>query len=367
MISRCDAQHHADEVLRQELRNTPGVSPATARQVARWVFAYFRWRGWLELRHSWSRQLGQVEELAQRFDEAPKSFHAEELRRAVPAWALGQVNFEPEWLAAIQGEPELWLRAKLGTAKDLAAELGDTLAPCELAPEALLYEGETDLFRTTAFHAGRFEVQDLSSQLVSLVAAPKPGETWWDACAGEGGKTLHLADRMGTKGVVWATDRAEWRLDRLRRRAGRANHFNIRWQAWDGGPKTPFAGRCDGVLVDAPCSGVGTWQRNPHARWFTTVNDVTELAVRQQELLTHAAAGVKPGGRLVYSVCTLTTAETDGVADAFSAAHPEFTPEPIDPSFRRPDTATWPAGRVWFWPQHWQGNGMFVAVWKRTA
>lgn len=367
VLARCGPEHPADEVLRQELKATPGLNPAVARQVARWVFAYFRWRGWLDLRHAWSRQLADVEELAERFDENPALFSDADLRRAVPAWALERIPGEVEWLKEIQGEPSLWLRARVGTAAALSRELGFTEAACPVAPEALVYEGTEDLFRSKAFHEGRFEVQDLSSQLVTLVAAPKPGESWWDCCAGEGGKTLHFADRMANKGVVWATDRAEWRLDRLRRRASRAGAFNIRWSRWDGGPESPLPHACDGVLVDAPCTGVGTWQRNPHARWSCTVRDVEELAVRQLDLLKHAATAVKPGGRLVYSVCTLTKDETDGVADAFAAAHPDFMPLEVAPEFRRPAGGSGTAGRVWFWPQHWESNGMFVATWRRAG
>ncbi|MBI4627026.1 MAG: RsmB/NOP family class I SAM-dependent RNA methyltransferase, partial [Verrucomicrobia bacterium] len=157
-------------------------------------------------------------------------------------------------------------------------------------------------------------------------AAPKPGETWWDACAGEGGKTLHLADLMMNKGVVWATDRSDKRLDTLKRRAARAKLFNYRTEFWDGGSRLPTKIKFDGILLDAPCSGVGTWQRNPHARWTTTPDDVRELAATQRVLLENVCGSLKPGGRLIYAVCTLTRSETTAVADAFTAAHPELEP-----------------------------------------
>src|SRR5205823_5977071 len=127
-------------------------------------------------------------------------------------------------------------------------------------PEALVYEGETDLFRTPEFHAGEFEIQDLSSQAVGWLCDPKPGETWWDACAGEGGKLLHLSDLMQNKGLIWASDRAAWRLQKLKRRTARAKVFNYRAALWDGGAKLPTKTKFDGVLVDAPCSGLGTWR-----------------------------------------------------------------------------------------------------------
>ncbi len=170
----------------------------------------------------------------------------------------------------------------------LAEELGD----CRVFGEGRLadtleYRGRSDLFRTRHFHAGEFEVQDLNSQAVGLICGPQPGETWWDACAGEGGKTLHLSDLMENRGLIWASDRAAWRLAKLKRRAARAGVFNYRAVTWDGGPRLPTKTKFDGVLVDAPCSGIGTWHRNPHARWTTTAEDVKELSEVQQQ---HAPA-----------------------------------------------------------------------------
>jgi 16S rRNA (cytosine967-C5)-methyltransferase len=232
-------------------------------------------------------------------------------------------------------------------------------------PEALVYEGEEDLFRTPEFHAGEFEIQDLSSQAVGILCAPKPGETWWDACAGEGGKLLHLSDLMQNKGLIWASDRAEWRLKKLKRRTARAKVFNYRAALWDGGAKLPTKTKFDGVLVDAPCSGVGTWQRNPQARWTTTMNDVSELSAIQKSLLAHAAPGVKPGGKLIFSVCTLTRAETTEVVDDFNAKFAAaFDPMPLKQIPEGQSLLT-PAATKTIWPQDLGGNGMFIASWRR--
>src|SRR4029079_8707162 len=177
---------------------------------------------------------------------------------------------------------------------------------------------------TDQFQNGEFEIQDLASQLVGHACAPKPGETWWDVCAGEGGKTLHLADLMANKGVVWASDRHTRRLDTLKRRAARAQIFNYRVAPWDGAAKLPTKTKFDGVLVDAPCSGIGTWQRNPHARWTTSLTDVQELSVTQRPLLLHVAHSVKPGGKLIYSVCTLSREETINVTEFFQNERKDF-------------------------------------------
>ena len=151
-------------------------------------------------------------------------------------------------------------------------------------------------------------------------------------------------------------------MKRLKIRAGRSKAFNYRSVLWDGGAKPPTKTKFDGALVDAPCSGVGTWQRNPHARWTTTPEDVRELGELQIQLLAHAAGSVKPGGKLVYSVCTLTRAETVEVAEAFARQFPEFQPLPLT----HPMNASVPASpHVWMWPQEDGGNGMFVAAWQR--
>jgi 16S rRNA (cytosine967-C5)-methyltransferase len=234
------------------------------------------------------------------------------------------------------------------------------------------------LFLTESFQQGQFEIQDLASQLVGHACAPTAGETWWDAFAGEGGKTLHLADLMQNKGLIWASDRSVRRIEVLKKRAARAGVFNYRTVLWNGGPKLPTRTRFDGILVDAPCSGVGTWQRHPHARWTVSPADVRELAGVQQQALEYVAGSVKPGGRLIYSVCTLTRAETTAIASGFSAMHPEFAPIPVFPSSGPGKTgATEPtpalaadiasANSVFLWPHELNSNGMFIAAWRRQS
>jgi 16S rRNA (cytosine967-C5)-methyltransferase len=169
---------------------------------------------------------------------------------------------------------------------------------------------------------------------------------------------------MENQGLIWASDRAAWRLLRLKRRAARAKVFNYRAVPWNGGSKLPTKTKFDGVLVDAPCSGIGTWQRNPHARWTTTPQDVQELAELQRQLLTHAAATVKPEGKLIYAVCSLTRAETEAVADFCEAQCPNFKPLPLKNPLASSFT---PAPRTCLWPQQFGGNGMFIAAWSRQA
>ena len=368
----------ADQALRESLtQDRHYTAPGERRGISRAVFTYYRWWRWLDAMESPQVQLAAALDLQARFDKSPATFKPEALAaRAVPDWLKDEMHWpevgavapngpkglegkrpcptEAAWLQHLQHEPALWIRAKAGTGVALTKKLSHFF-PAPQSPDALRYTGITDLYRTPEFQAGEFEIQDLASQLVGLAAAPKPGETWWDACAGEGGKTMHLSDLMQNKGLLWASDRSVRRLAKLKERAARAKVFNFRAAPWEGDAKLPTKTKFDGILVDAPCSGVGTWQRNPHARWTTTPKDVHELAAVQRKLLDNVAGSLKPGGRLVYAVCTLTRAETTAVADAFTAAHPELAPDAV--MGRTP--------QLTLWPQDLNANGMFIAAWKK--
>ena len=368
VITEANHERPADAVLRAKLKHAKPLSRWDARAVSRAVFTFYRWRGWIDDALPLAAQVKYALELAASFNERPQTFSDEKLiERVVPAWIHEEMEVTAKWIRAIQYEPRLWLRTKRGQGKALAETLGECwLSDDTSFVDAIAFQGVEDLFRAPEFQAGEFEVQDIASQAVGLYCNPQPGETWWDACAGEGGKTLHLADLMQNKGLIWASDRAAWRLKQLKLRAKRAQCFNYRAASWDGGAKLPTKTKFDGVLVDAPCSGVGTWQRNPHARWTTTPNDVRELAQAQTNLLMNAAPAVKPGGRLFYSVCTLTRAETTAVADTFAKAFPEFEPLPLpaltDLDGRKIRTTD---GRLTLWPDDLSGNGMFIAAWRR--
>jgi 16S rRNA (cytosine967-C5)-methyltransferase len=138
-------------------------------------------------------------------------------------------------------------------------------------------------------------------------------------------------------------------LEKLKRRTARARVFNYRAASWDGSAKLPTRTKFDGIVVDAPCSGVGTWGRNPHARWTTTPEDVRELSGVQRELLANVLPGLKPGGRLVYAVCTLTRPETAEIAERFGGEHPELKL----------------VSTTWIRSEEISGNGMFITVWER--
>jgi 16S rRNA (cytosine967-C5)-methyltransferase len=352
--------------MRVELKAQHGLSRDDGARVSKSVFAYFRWLGWLDERKPMPERIGHALDLAQRYALKPESFtDAELIARAVPGWLPTVMTVTGAWVRALQSEPRLWLRARRGRGAALAGKLGDCSAfGAGLLADALEYRGLNDLFRTSEFHAGEFEVQDLSSQAVGLICAPGPGETWWDACAGEGGKLLHLSDLMENRGLIWASDRVAWRLARLKQRAARAGVFNYRAVAWDGGPRLPTKTKFDGVLGDAPCSGIGTWHRNPHARWTTTLEDVKELSEVQQRILLHAAAALKPGGKLVYAACTLSDLETTGVVQGFEQRCSQFERLAVSNPLV---CGAPPSKQLFLWPQESGGNGMCVASWVRTS
>ena len=366
VIRATNREQPADATLREVLKTYRDLAPFDAREISQTVFRHYRWLGWTREERTLETKLRSARRLEERFRANPTSFAGVELRKAVPEWVLAEMDVGDEWLRSLQREPKLWLRAKKGQGTQLLERLFEAQRHPQL-PDALWFEGETDLFKTPEFHEGQFEIQDIASQLVSLICDPKPGETWWDACAGEGGKLVHLSDLMQNKGLIWASDRAAWRLQKLKRRTARAKVFNYRAAPWNGAARLPTKTKFDGVLLDAPCSGVGTWQRNPHARWTADLKDVHELAAVQKELLANVASSVKIGGKLIYSVCTLTRAETTAVVDAFTVAHSEFESVPI--SLERlgleKDVIAPATNGGTLRAERLEGNGMFVAVWRR--
>jgi len=357
VIASIGPDHTADAALRDYLAVHRRSSPAEKRALSRAVFSYHRWFTWLDLGQSFQTQLATAVYLQDRFDRDPTLVKAQALAaRAIPAWIKDEVAFTPEDLRTLQTPPVLWLRARAADAANVSEKLA-AKAPDANRPAALVYNGFRDLYKVEEFQSGQFEIQDLGSQLVGEACAAQPGETWWDACAGEGGKTLHLADQMQNKGMIWASDRNVRRLKRLKQRLARAETFNTRIENWDGSANLPTKTKFDGILLDAPCSGVGTWRRNPHARWTTTATDVAELAEIQLNLLNHIAGSLKPGGRLIYAVCTITKSETTAVADAFTAAHPELAP--LSLLDRGPQTIL-PLSEF-------NANAMFLAGWQLPA
>jgi 16S rRNA (cytosine967-C5)-methyltransferase len=212
------------------------------------------------------------------------------------------------------------------------AAAGHEVAPTAFAPEGivLVHRGPVPL---PGEGEGLFQVQDEASMLIPHLLAPQPGERLLDACAAPGGKTTQLAALAQNRAEILALDLHPKRAALVAAGAERLGCRGISVRAWDmtGVPDFLPPASFDGVLADAPCSGLGVLRRNPELRWRRTADDPRRLARLQEAILASAANLVKPGGRLVYSVCTQTPEETEGVVRAFLATHGEFAREDLRP------------------------------------
>ncbi len=202
------------------------------------------------------------------------------------------------------------------------------------APHGLRFPSGTQVEQWTAFKSGAIEVQDSGSQLACEAVLARPGETVIDLCAGAGGKSLALAAAMDNRGSILACDTDRRRLSQLPLRAERAGALIINTLLLDPGRELAaledWQGRADAVLVDAPCSGTGTWRRNPEARWRLTPAALDRLTDLQARLLDLAAALVRPGGRLIYVTCSLLDSEGAGQVGAFLDRTPGWSATPPD-------------------------------------
>jgi len=215
------------------------------------------------------------------------------------------------------------------------------------------------------FAEGWWMVQDASAQLVAHLVDPQPDEIVIDACAAPGGKTLHLAELMHDRGTVWACDRTPSRLKKLAQNRDRLGFQSIQICTGDSRTQPQFQAIADRVLVDAPCSGLGTLHRHADARWRQTPESVQQLATLQTELLTAAATWVKPGGMLVYSTCTLHPAENEAVIQAFLGQYEaEWQLEPPAPNHPAAAFAT-PSGWVKVWSHQHDMDGFFMVQLKK--
>ena len=259
------------------------------------------------------------------------------------------------------------------------AQAGIKAVATPYSPWGVRVEGKPALTRLDAFTRGAIEVQDEGSQLLALLLDAKRGEMVVDFCAGAGGKTLAIGAGMRSTGRLYAFDVSAHRLDALKPRLARSGLSNVHPAAIaherDDRVKR-LAGKMDRVLVDAPCSGLGTLRRNPDLKWRQSPQSVAELVAKQTSILASAARLVKPGGRLVYATCSVLPQENEEIAEAFSAAHPDF--EPVDAGELliqlkvEQGTALCRGGATGsaylrLWPHLHQTDGFFAAVWTKKG
>lgn len=307
----------------------------------------------------------------------------DKLRHNLPDWlaaplreSLGEEGF---WALAAGLEQPAPLdlrvndwRAKREDVRAALAAAGIAAAPTPFSPWGLRVEGKPALQRAEAFLRGDVEVQDEGSQLLALLTGAGRGEMVVDFCAGAGGKTLALGAMMRNTGRLYAFDVSGHRLDALKPRLARSGLSNVHpaqiVHERDERIKR-LAGKIDRVLVDAPCSGLGTLRRNPDLKWRQSPQAVDELRAKQAAILASAARLLKPGGRLVYATCSLLAAENESIAADFSAAHPDFAPRPALQALERARVARADdlvqGDFLRLWPQRHGTDGFFAAVWER--
>jgi 16S rRNA (cytosine967-C5)-methyltransferase len=267
-----------------------------------------------------------------------------------PSWFRGECPgaFSPPLREALLSRAPLWLRMQTDDPGAVLQEfdaLGWKWRQSDLCAGCVQLPHGADVAKTTAYLTGRVEIQDIGSQLVLASTGVEPGGRWLDACAGAGGKTLQLAGLLGEGGLVTARDTRRSALDELTARATRAG---LGGRIKTGDPLDPPGGY-DAVLVDAPCTGSGTWRRAPHLKWVTRPWAVRAAAALQLRLLRENAPRVRKGGRLIYATCSLCRTENEAVAAAFLHGVPGFEPEL--------------PGRTLL-PQSHDGDGFFVASFR---
>lgn len=304
-----------------------------------------------------------------------------------PVKRIALTHSHPEWLVARWFEqyglavteqicaanntvPQTSVRANtLRHSRDELVELmrqdGLETAASPLAPAGIIVRGAGNMAHTRWYRDGELTIQDESSMLVAEIAAPRPGMRVLDCCAAPGGKTTHLAEKMGDRGEIWAADLHEHKVRLIEEQARRLGLGSIRTLVSDARrlPERLKAESFDCILLDAPCSGFGVIRRKPELKWSKEERDIAEIGALQRDILSSVHTLLKPGGTLVYSTCTIEREENEAVVESFLRKHPEF----------EPDRAAWPQlpsaigealrerGMVQILPHQYASDGFFIA------
>ena len=392
----------ADAVLSRYFRERPQLGQQDRAFIAEAVFGVLRRKFWLDhlapqanvrqllllwlariAGHS-SRELGtlcsseELQWLNSTRSQGPLPLTAE---ADLPPWVIEQLlqehgeDFVRALGRALQEPAPLDLRVNTLNAsrEEVLAKLrsNDIIAePTPLSPLGLRLRDKPALNRNPLFAAGKFEVQDEGSQLLGYLLAPRRGELVVDFCAGAGGKTLMLGAMMNSQGRLYAFDVSEKRLANLKPRLKRSGLSNVHPLviAHENDAKVKrLAGKIDRVLVDAPCSGLGTLRRNPDLKFRQSPQSVAELTVKQAAILASAARLVKPGGRLVYATCSLLAAENRSIVEAFLAAQPQFAALNCGELLQRQGIAVGDMPQLQLWPHIHHTDGFFAAAFERRS
>lgn len=355
-------QAPADVLLRQFFRDYPQLGQNGRSMIAETVFGILRHRFFLEVLtgKATARELvlaylarfqgmnlreltPLIREVESKWIQQIKAVKLEEqplfIRAEFPEWLVGklQQSWSDEdilYLGQVLQQPaplDIRVNSLLAKREEVIAALKQEeieAQPTPFSPVGIRLTGNPAINRNALFLSGKIEVQDEGSQILGFLLAPKRGEMVVDFCAGAGGKTLLLGALMHSRGRLYAFDISEKRLNNLKPRLKRSGLSNVHPQHIDSEKDIKLkrlAGKIDRVLVDAPCSGLGTLRRNPDLKWRQSPESINELQKKQMAILTAAAKLLKSGGRLVYATCSLLPEENQQVIERFLADHPQFS------------------------------------------
>lgn len=266
------------------------------------------------------------------------------IQQSIPLWFLEHIEkrislsnwdkkLQETFFSLLENRPPMWLRLNdVKFFKNVLEELQkDGYVVEEYNSSTLkVMEGKGGIFALNSFRAGLFEIQDLASQQIGQHVEAKFGQFVWDSCAGGGGKTQQIASFLKNKGVIYASDIREYKLEEVKKRARKSGFFNIRCLPWNGEGLPQFQKEVenkngfDWVLVDAPCSSSGTWRRNPDSKYRITKENLLGLTDLQLNILQTASEAVRVGGHLVYSTCSWIYDENENIVESFIRNNPEF-------------------------------------------
>ncbi|MGK0288656.1 MAG: 16S rRNA (cytosine967-C5)-methyltransferase [bacterium] len=356
------------------------------RLISNSVFGFYRWYGWLKSVESpslalllgylldknpvepliqfWAeeekidetflQQIQKAETVSEKFDLIQKIHQNISIEELVPSFSKSALQY----IDHIQKRTPTWLRVDPNIQEFVVKFLEKNDVIHQVHPEfinCIAIFSPLQITQLSWFKKGQLEIQDISSQAIGWFCDPKSKETWWDVCAGAGGKSLHLSRLMKGKGKILATEIRPYSIQEMRKRVTRTNTKNVTVQEWDGIQEPPREFRFNGVLVDAPCSSSGTWSRNPEVRWYYTQEDILNFQKQQLEILENASKEVMSGGSLVYSTCSIHLEENEDVIQKFLEKNPNFILEQKPLSFSHGEIGHY------FSPPTLDGNIMYAA------
>ena len=392
----------ADKALARLFRDHREYGSRDRRFYSDTLFAYFRWHGWTskaapdtlpvraalsialdnsvseQTRSDW--QILEVIEQAlfdqllgadlesQRSDLASASSVELHLEDLVPEWCsdkMSHIDFNA-FIENTQKRPPTWLHIPHDQQKAFSECLSAqqvTFRQHPVLSSAFAIEQPVNMHQIERAFGRPVQIQDLASQAVVAACSAQPGQRWWDTCCASGGKAIGLAQSVGDSGKIFATDIRKSILRNLERRVRAHNITIISSAEMDTTDPAVEAGMFDGILIDAPCSGTGTWSRNPDARWRTPQEALNELTEIQAALISNMAHRVHRGGKLVYSVCSLIESEGPQIISEFLNDHVDFETAELP----HPLTGQSTQGEITVMPDEGPCDGMYLAVLQKKA